>query len=245
MSSSLCFTEDRWIERVLAAREVELRGLVKARINGMFMSLMWTLSSVFVSVGSFFVYVQLGNKLDVATAFTAITLFSMVRQPLNTLPMFIVQILQTGVAVNRVAAFLDEEEVSEQVSVLKRAAAAAGAASAPAPTREADVDGRFGFARANIKWNESETKDDDKKKKDAKVKRSWFPWRWRRSRNASDAASEAPTVAVTDEDHKFELRDLDLVFPEGVLTVVTGPTASGKTALLVSTFHCSLFYTAI
>lgn len=39
-------------------------------------------------------------------------------------------------------------------------------------------------------------------------------------------------------DHRFELRDLSIRFPEGELSVVTGPTASGKTALLVrqSTF---------
>ena len=31
----------------------------------------------------------------------------------------------------------------------------------------------------------------------------------------------------------FRLRDVSVLFPEGALTVVTGPTASGKTALLV------------
>ncbi|KAF7321090.1 ABC bile acid [Mycena chlorophos] len=35
-------------------------------------------------------------------------------------------------------------------------------------------------------------------------------------------------------DHRFELRDLSVVFPEGKLSVVTGPTASGKTALLMA-----------
>jgi hypothetical protein len=35
------------------------------------------------------------------------------------------------------------------------------------------------------------------------------------------------------EDVRFELRDINIVFPEGKLSVITGPTASGKTALLV------------
>ena len=35
-------------------------------------------------------------------------------------------------------------------------------------------------------------------------------------------------------DRVFELRNVTIRFPEGELTVVTGPTASGKTALLVS-----------
>jgi ABC-type multidrug transport system fused ATPase/permease subunit len=205
------------------------------------MDVMWFLSPALVSIGSFFVYIQLGHKLDVATAFTAITLFNMIRRPLNMLPVFFVQVLQTGVAVNRVSAFLDEDEVGEQVSVLKRVAA-----PTPASAREADIDGRLGFARASFKWNESETKEDEKKnKRDVKPKKSWLPWRWGRNGNSvGDAASEAPTITASDEDRKFELRDLDLVFPEGLLTVVTGPTASGKTALLVCAFLLYSFNTS-
>ena len=41
------------------------------------------------------------------------------------------------------------------------------------------------------------------------------------------------TEGTSGVDRKFELRDLNVVFPHGELTVVTGPTASGKTALLV------------
>jgi hypothetical protein len=34
-------------------------------------------------------------------------------------------------------------------------------------------------------------------------------------------------------DHRFELRDIDIRFPDGEISEVTGLTASGKTALLV------------
>ncbi|KAG6895133.1 hypothetical protein C0995_013193 [Termitomyces sp. Mi166 len=49
-----------------------------------------------------------------------ITLFNMVRAPLNVIPTWIVQILQTGVALNRIAVYLAEDEVDEQVSSLKK-----------------------------------------------------------------------------------------------------------------------------
>lgn len=49
----------------------------------------------------------------------------------------------------------------------------------------------------------------------------------------ADSAMSAENV-----DHRFELRDINVRFPEGQLSVITGPTASGKTALLV----CHLFY---
>lgn len=46
----------------------------------------------------------------------------------------------------------------------------------------------------------------------------------------SDADS---TFLVENSDHRFELRDLNVRFPEGELSLITGPTASGKTGLLV------------
>ena len=38
----------------------------------------------------------------------------------------------------------------------------------------------------------------------------------------------------SDDDYRFELKGINVIFPEGKLTVVTGPTASGKTALLLA-----------
>lgn len=47
---------------------------------------------------------------------------------------------------------------------------------------------------------------------------------------ASGAATPATTSAITER--QFELRDINVIFPPGELSLVTGPTASGKTALL-------------
>ena len=44
------------------------------------------------------------------------------------------------------------------------------------------------------------------------------------------------TLLAENVDHRFELRDLNVRFPEGQLSLITGPTASGKTALLVRRF---------
>ncbi|KAG6835326.1 hypothetical protein H0H93_002661 [Arthromyces matolae] len=48
-----------------------------------------------------------------------------------------------------------------------------------------------------------------------------------------EAETESQNSTGIIEDHRFELRDIDIRFPEGELTLITGPTASGKTALLV------------
>jgi excinuclease UvrABC ATPase subunit len=67
-------------------------------------------------------------------------------------------------------------------------------------------------------------------------------WNKSSSPTSSEVPDESSTVVdnvsetSVDErgDHVFELRNMTIKFPEGELTVVTGPTASGKTALLVS-----------
>ncbi|KAK5828808.1 hypothetical protein F5H01DRAFT_374251 [Linnemannia elongata] len=49
-----------------------------------------------------------------------------------------------------------------------------------------------------------------------------------------DAANAAHDNGETLNGHHFELKDLNLEFPVGELSVITGPTGSGKTSLLLS-----------
>ena len=48
---------------------------------------------------------------------------------------------------------------------------------------------------------------------------------------AVDNADSA--ILLESVDHRFELQDINIRFPEGQLSVITGPMASGKTAFLV------------
>jgi ABC-type multidrug transport system fused ATPase/permease subunit len=208
--------EEQWIDRALNAREKEMKWMAKARTNSVLFTMLWTLAPGLVSLVSFAVFVANGHKLDVATAFTAIVLFGMIRQPLNIIPMYVVQILQTHVALDRITDFLGEEEVGEQVSMLKRTAMGEGAE---------ERDEGLGFKGASFKWNAIEVKEGAK---DTSKSKSRQP--------ASETSENAATFEDQEEvDHKFELRDLNVMFPNGKFTIVTGPTASGKTGLLVST----------
>ncbi|KAF7362379.1 hypothetical protein MVEN_00584800 [Mycena venus] len=209
--------EQRWIDRALKARNAEIGWMVKARINGIGFYALWITAPIFISVISFFTYVMLGNQLTISTAFTAIALFGMIRQPLNIIPTFIVQLLQTRVSLNRIAVYLDEAEVSEQVSSLKK--------DRSGPVSVESEEDRLGLENASFKWNEVEDAPVAKDGKDKNGKRT-------ASETDSILTTESETATVAD--HKFELKDLSIVFPEGELTVVTGPTASGKTALLMA-----------
>jgi len=99
----------------------------------------------------------------------------------------------------------------------------------------------LGLENATLKWNE--VVDVEKQKE------------WDKTKNgvlSPSASSDIPSITFSNDDvetaaasdtgsllagletdHKFELRDITVRFPEGQLSVVTGPTASGKTAILV------------
>ncbi|KAJ6559095.1 hypothetical protein DFH09DRAFT_1161859 [Mycena vulgaris] len=75
-------------------------------------------------------------------------------------------------------------------------------------------DSGLGLENASFKWNEVEDAEDA----DA----------------AANTVSDDSRSGTPFQDRRFELKDVSVLFPEGVLTVVTGPTASGKTALLMA-----------
>ncbi|KAJ7303772.1 hypothetical protein DFH08DRAFT_793782 [Mycena albidolilacea] len=218
--------EERWIDRAMAAREEEMRWMLKgtfifpsANINSVVLSGLWRFAPISLSLVSFFTYVWLGNELTVGTAFTAITLFSMIRSPLNTVPTYIVHIIQARVALKRIAVYLDEDEVTAQVSSLKQDLSAFS--SAP--------DEGLGLENASFEWNKINTEKAEAGP--SKVPESHL-------HSGSSISVDVSTIADASRgetpDHRFELKDLSIRFPENHLSVITGPTASGKTALLMA-----------
>nr|VWO97308.1 NAD-dependent protein deacylase (EC (Regulatory protein SIR2 homolog) [Ganoderma boninense] len=196
--------EDRWVKRVLDARTVELQWMVQARFNAIGFSLLGTISPILVSVVSFHVYVAQGNQLTIGTAFTAIAVYSMVRLPFNTANTFFFQLLRSMVALDRIATYLEEEEVGAQVSTLK------GHCTAPN-----DRQTGLGIVDGSFRWNASSLR------KDGTTPNSMA--------TADDASPSTPSGHS-----RFELKHVNVRFPESRLTVISGPTASGKTALLMA-----------
>lgn len=63
----------------------------------------------------FFTYVQLGNQLDAATAFTTIALFNLLQMPFALLPMGLVSYSQSQVSMRRLKAFFESDELADYV----------------------------------------------------------------------------------------------------------------------------------
>ena len=167
----------------------------------------------------------------------------MISFPLNIVPTWIVEILQassfqvlqglclystffpfqTKVALDRIATYLDEDEVDEQVSSLKGSCFEASV--------DDDTTKGLGIENGTFKWNEVEQKDDVTAETSNSVNST--PTN-DAVQGADDEIDRGSLRGSVTSDHRFELKDVNIMFPERQLTVVTGPTASGKTALLVS-----------
>ncbi|KAI0357684.1 multidrug resistance-associated ABC transporter [Trametes cingulata] len=218
--------EDRWIQRVLHARHTELQCLVKARMNAVVFSLIQTCIPILVSVTSFLVFVGRGNELTVGIAFTAITLFDTIREPFKGIQTSLVQVLQARVALDRIGAYLDEDEVDEQVSTRKKR-------SMPSSGSEQGETG-LGIVNGMFKWNEAEGNRprDMNSLKPHNAERSGADPANDTSMVAGNSSFPTPPDSI--HDRRFELKDINIRFPERKLTVITGPTGSGKTALLMA-----------
>jgi ABC-type transport system involved in cytochrome bd biosynthesis fused ATPase/permease subunit len=83
-------------------------------------------------------------------------------------------------------------------------------------------DSGLGIENGAFQWNVVDAKEDMDKAKASSP-----------TTEETTITVEGPDESPLENDHKFELKDISVMFPEGELTVIAGPTASGKTALLV------------
>ena len=131
---------------------------------------------------------------------------------------------------DRINTFLTEEEVPDFVSSLK---------GEEAPPFDVEESYRLGIRNGWFRWNEAP--QEGPKKKEDKRDPFWKVWKHignlrRGPQPTSDESASTMTAASESSEpgRRFELQDINIDFPVGELTVITGPTASGKTALLMA-----------
>ncbi|KAJ7161288.1 P-loop containing nucleoside triphosphate hydrolase protein [Mycena crocata] len=183
--------EYHWSNTASAAREQELSWRVKENTVDTIISFIWTWIPSATALTSFLCYTLIaGQRLTVSKAFTSLALFSQLQEPMTALPGQFFAMLHAYVSMQRIEAFLAEDEVPKWASTLTAS--------------EPEVRGRdIGFSAATFEWQ---------------------------------IPSESSSVAA-----RFQLGPLDIIFPEGKLTLISGATGSGKTALLLALLgelHC-------
>lgn len=111
--------EDRFAQIVDEARVAELKALRRRYILWAIAATVWYASPIVITFFSFLVYTKVeGKELNAPIAFTSLSLFNVLRVPLDQLTDMITNVLQTKVSVDRVEEFLKEEE-TEKYAQLK------------------------------------------------------------------------------------------------------------------------------
>ncbi|KAJ1017870.1 hypothetical protein NDA16_005186 [Ustilago loliicola] len=216
--------EPQWEDRVASARRKEIRKLIWSRVMTFLFELLWTVIPVLVTLVSFFFYVKVAKEeLTVSTAFTAIALFTMIRPPLNAIPGFLMGGLIAMVSVQRLESFLNEQEVEEAVSQLSRQRSTLSNSS----TYKDEEDGVESQMQPN---------GGDHDANELTIKGCDFYWHGKETtmRPASEGQMTGSRPGDAAEHASFCLRNINVTFPPGQLTLVIGPTGSGKSSLLAA-----------
>ncbi|KAG0363974.1 hypothetical protein BG005_000006 [Podila minutissima] len=217
--------ESKFQEKITAAREKELQRTKESYIQMIFTDIVWMIVPLLNVVVILTVYTKVfGNEITASKMFTTLALFNIMRQSLNTLPWQIKNTMQAAVSLQRINKFLLEEEIVKDTTVTKIDGKARISPSSQ-PT--------IGFVNASYIWPNKENNAERVSAKPSE-KLSFV-----QKIKAKFSKSQVPTVQepVAEPEavqERFKLNNLTVEFPVGKLSVIVGPTGSGKSAMLLA-----------
>ncbi|KAF7716379.1 ABC transporter [Penicillium ucsense] len=181
--------EQRFQDVVNEKRKAELKSLRRRYILWSCAATVWYGTPILITLLSFFLYTVVERKrLTPSVAFPALSMFSLLRVPLDQLADMVAHVQESKVSLDRVDEYLNEEETEKYTQL-----------------RETDTDGpsRVALEGATLTWGTANSR----------------PGAASASGNGTDA---------------FRLIDVTVDFPIGRLSIIAGPTGSGKTSLLMA-----------
>ncbi|KAG0342105.1 hypothetical protein BG004_005752 [Podila humilis] len=219
--------ESKFEEKITAAREKELQRTKDSYIKMIFTDIVWMIVPLLNIVVILTVYTKVfGNEITASKMFTTLALFNIMRQSLNTLPWQIKNTMQAAVSLQRINKFLLEEEIVKNTTVTK-IKGKARLSSSSQPT--------IGFVNASYIWPNKENGTEDiatakpieKKSLLQRIKSKFV-------QSESVAIIQGPLAEPEAVQERFKLSNLTVDFPVGKLSVIVGPTGSGKSAMLLA-----------
>ncbi|KAH0609923.1 uncharacterized protein H6S33_012469 [Morchella sextelata] len=110
--------EERFGQVVDESRTAELKNLRRRYILWAVAATSWYGSPIIITFLSFFCYTVIeGKDLNAPVAFTALSLFNVLRVPLDQLADMVTNVLQTKVSIDRVEDFLSEEDTEKYIQL--------------------------------------------------------------------------------------------------------------------------------
>lgn len=139
--------EQRFVGLVNEKRYVELKHLRRRYILWAVAATIWSGSPVFITFLSFFVYTNVEHKaLIPSVAFTALSLFQILRIPLDQLADMVAHVQESRVSVDRIEEYLNEPETEKYLQLTRK---------------EKDENGQsvIGFNKGTFSWGGKDMND--------------------------------------------------------------------------------------
>ncbi|KAG0260123.1 hypothetical protein DFQ27_003732 [Actinomortierella ambigua] len=237
------FAWEKNIQRkIMEIRDQELRRFVRLFIINSFFTLLWFGSPILVTVMSFTSYTKLEHKtLTSSVAFAAMALYLVLRQPLNTLPGMVTDLLEAKVSLRRIEHFLNEGEVWKY---REEAISSTGNSNSPgniettAIVEDESMSPLLQPHQSSPPTHPMSSQQQQHQRGMSNPDKIGFTnatFRWHtRVANNLPLPNDVSGTANDPLPGTFMLRHLTLHFPVGKLSLIVGPTGSGKTSLLMA-----------
>ncbi|KAF9428629.1 hypothetical protein BGZ94_001709 [Podila epigama] len=215
--------EAKFQEKITAAREKELERTRASYKQIVLADLVWIVMPILNIVVVLLSYTKIfGHEISASKVFTTLALFNIMRNAVNNMPWAFKNTMQAVVSMGRINRFLQEEELVKDTTVTK-------------------IDGKVhashpivGFQNATFVWPNKEDDHGVTKTLVSKKKLSWLQKIKAKFNKTEPAVIREPVAETVTAQERFKLTNLNASFPVGKLSVIVGPTGSGKTALLLA-----------
>ncbi|KAJ7591654.1 multidrug resistance-associated ABC transporter [Mycena floridula] len=198
--------EQFYVHQITGLREKEIAALRITSLARASLISIVTFIPIISAILSFITYALSGHTLNVATIFSSLQLFNIIRTPLLLLPLVLSALADLWVAMARVAKFLMAEELEEPYTI------------EPKADNAVEVD-------ADFVW-ETAGKMEGPKFAVTKEKPG------HRNKEKPPPAKDIEKAEPEEEETPFELNGLKFSVPKGSFVAIVGRVGSGKSSIL-------------
>ncbi|KAJ2161125.1 hypothetical protein GGF46_001714 [Coemansia sp. RSA 552] len=213
--------ETQFLKRIDQTRERQLDLIWRLQSSWLYISAVTSLAPMLVLIIIFAAYViGFGHQLTAEVAFTSISVFRLVHLVFEHLPGFMSYAVGAYVSLRRIDSYLGQPDVQR----LEERVGASG-----------DDEGVLGFSNADLEWENTSASefDDEAVQRPTELATEELPLLQTDSQLGLTVPRTGSGTLVEDTGMTaFSLKNIDLHFPQGGLSVVSGAVGSGKSSLL-------------